>query len=108
MQRAQALNPEAVKHWFDIVEEVVVETGIRRENIYRMDESGFPSADQGKTHIVGARGTKTQHKQGGADRKNTTALVTICADGTSLCPTIVFKGKGFKEAWFKENILEAS
>jgi hypothetical protein len=86
------------------VEEVVVETGIRRENIYRMDESGFPSADQGKT---GARGTKTQHKQGGADRKNTTALVTICADGTSLHPTIVFKGKGFKEVWFKYNILEA-
>ena len=61
-----------------------------------MDESGFPSADQGKTHVVGARGTKTQHKQGGTDRKNTTALVTICADGTSLRATIVFKRKGFK------------
>jgi hypothetical protein len=108
MQRAQALNPEAVKHWFDLVEELVVKTEIRRENIYRMDESGFPSADQGKTRVMGGCGTKTQHKQGGADRENTTALVTICADGTSLCPTIVFKGKGFKEAWFKDNVLEAS
>ena len=108
MQRAQALNLEVVKHWFDLVEELVVKAGIRRENIYRMDESGFPSADQGKTHVVGARGTKTQHKQGGTDRKNTTALVTICADGTSLHLTIVFKGKGFKEVWFQDNVLEAS
>lgn len=53
MQRAQALNLEVVKHWFDLVEELVVKVGIRRENIYGMDESGFPSADQGKTHVVG-------------------------------------------------------
>ena len=108
MQRAQALNLEVVKHWFDLVEELVVKVGIRRENIYGMDESGFPSADQGKTHVVGVWGTKTQHKQGGVDCENTTALVTICADGTSLRPTIVFKGKGFKEAWFQDNVLEAS
>ena len=52
MQRAQA-----VKHWFDLVEELVVKTGIRKEDIYRMDESGFPPADQGKTNVVGTRGT---------------------------------------------------
>jgi hypothetical protein len=40
MQRAQALNPKAVKHWFDLVEEIVVEIGIRRENIYKIDKSG--------------------------------------------------------------------
>ena len=108
MQRAQALNPEAVKHWFDLVEELVVKTGIRKEDIYGMDESGFPPADQGKTKVVGARGTKTQHKQGGADRENVTAIVTICADGTSLRPTIIFKGQGFTESWFTDNILEAS
>ena len=46
----------AVKHWFDLVEELVVNTGIRKEDIYRMDESGFPPADQGKTNVVGTRG----------------------------------------------------
>lgn len=108
MQRAQSLNPEAVKHWFDLLEELVVKARIKKENIYGMDESGFPSADQGRSRVIGARGTKVQHKQGGTSRENTTALVTICADGTSLQPTIVFKGKGFKKAWFKDNVLEAS
>jgi len=41
MQRAQALNPEVVKHWFDLVEELVVNTGIKKEDIYGMDESGL-------------------------------------------------------------------
>jgi len=37
-----------------------------------------------------------------------TAIVTICADGTSLRPTIIFKGQGFTESWFSDNVLEAS
>ena len=105
MQRVQALNTEAVKHWFNLVEELVVNTGIKKEDIYRMDESGFPPVDQGKSKVVGARGTKTQHKQGGADRENVTAIVTICMDGTSLCLTIIFKGQDF--SWFSDNVLEA-
>ncbi|KAH6907752.1 hypothetical protein BKA70DRAFT_1034704, partial [Coprinopsis sp. MPI-PUGE-AT-0042] len=53
-------------------------------NLFGMDESGFPPSHQGKERVVGSRGTKTQHKQGGANRENVTALVTICADGTAL------------------------
>ena len=106
MQRAQALNPDAMKHWFNLVEELIVKTGIQRENTYRMDESGFPVGDQGKQHVVGARGTKTQHMQGGADCENTTAIITICADGTSIRPTIVMKGWGFKDSWFRDNVFE--
>lgn len=84
MQRARSLNPEAVKSWFDLVKKYIVELGIDSKNIYGMDESGFPTAYGGKDRVVGARGTKTQHKQGGADRENVTAVVTICADGTSI------------------------
>jgi hypothetical protein len=71
-----------------------------------MDESGFPAGEQGKQHVIWARGTKNQHKQGGADCENTTAIITISANTTSLCPTIVMKGWGFKEAWFQDNVLE--
>ena len=102
-KHTQSLNPAAVNHWFDLVEEVVVKTGISKENIYGMDESGFPPSDQGKQRVVGARGTRTQHKVGGADRENVTALVTICADGTSLRPTIIFKGKNIMSKWTENN-----
>ncbi|KAF8805308.1 hypothetical protein BYT27DRAFT_7234357 [Phlegmacium glaucopus] len=57
---------------------------------YGMDETRCLPSDQG-THAVGGRRVKTQHKQGGADHKNMTAIVTICAYGTILKPTIKFK-----------------
>ncbi|KAF8876882.1 hypothetical protein CPB84DRAFT_1714963, partial [Gymnopilus junonius] len=89
MQRAKYLNPEAVKSWFDILEEWVVKLGIDPKNLYGMDESGFPTAYGGKDRVLGERGTKTQHKQGGADRENVTAVVTICANGTSVRPLLI-------------------
>jgi hypothetical protein len=101
------LNPEAVKHWFDLVEEHIVKLGIKPENIYGMDESGFPPSDQGTQHVIGQCRTKTQHKQGGADRENVTALVTICADGTALTPTIVFKGQHMQKKWGENNTTGA-
>ncbi|KAF8805306.1 hypothetical protein BYT27DRAFT_7193025, partial [Phlegmacium glaucopus] len=48
-----------------------------------MDETRCVPSDQG-THVVGGRRARTQHKQGGADHKNMTAIVTICVYGTIL------------------------
>ena len=107
-QRARALNPDVVKAWFDLVEKWVVDQNIRKEDIYGMDESGFPPSGQGTERVVGGRGVKTQHKQGGADRENVTALVTICADGTALHPMIIYKGKNFMKKWGNDNVAKAS
>jgi len=97
MQRARSLNPEAVKLWFNLIEKFIVDLGIDPRNIYGMDESRFPTAYGGKERVIGGRGTKTQHKQGGADWENITAVVTICADGTSVRPLLIFKGKNITE-----------
>jgi len=64
-----------------------------------MDESGFPLSDQGQQCVIGCCGNQVQHKQGGADHENVTALVTICADGTALEPTIIFKEMNFMNKW---------
>ncbi len=107
-QRAQAMNPEAKKRWFALVEEFVVNLGIRPEDLHAMDETGCPPSDQGTQRVVGGRGNKTQHKQGGADRENVTAVITICADGTKLHPTIIFKGQNFMNKWVNNNVSGAS
>lgn len=49
-----------------------------------------------------------QHKQGGADRETTRAIITICADGTVLNPTLIFKGKNFQKKWGENNRAHAS
>ena len=72
-----------------------------------MDESGFPPSDQGTQRVIGRRGTKTQHKQGSAEWENVTAIVTICADGMVLQPTIIFKGQNFMRKWGDNNVANA-
>jgi len=92
-QRAKGLNREAVDDWFRIVKEQIVDAGIKPGNIYGMDESGFPPSNQGSQRVVGRAGNKIQHKQGGASRENVTALVTICAEGSTIRPLVIFKGE---------------
>jgi len=107
-QRGQALNPTNVKLWFDMVKEHIVDAAVRPENIYGMDESGFPPSDQGTQRVIGRRGTKTQHAQGSGERENVTAIITICADGTVLKPSIIFKGQNVMKKWGNNNVSEAS
>jgi hypothetical protein len=108
IQRAHALNPEVVKRWYELVKERIVLRGIRPEDIYGMDESGFPPSDQGTQRVLGRQGTTTQHKQGTANRENVTVLVTICADGTTVKPCIVFRGKNFQSGWCQDNVSGAA
>jgi len=57
-QRARAVNLDNVTHWFDLVKEYVVDLNIQPEDIYGMDESGFPPSDQGTTRVISRRGTR--------------------------------------------------
>lgn len=107
-QRGRALNPTNVKLWFDLVKTHIPDKNILPHNLYGMDESGFPPSNQGTSRVIGRRGTKTQHKQGSANRENVTAIVTICADGTTLKPTIIFKGQNFMTKWANDNVSHAS
>ena len=107
-QHVKSLNKEAVTHWFQLIEERLVKRGIKTHNIYGMDESGFPPSHSGKERVVGRRGSKIQHRASGANRENVTALVTICADGSTLKPIIIFKGCNFMKNWGKDNVSQVS
>lgn len=107
MQHAKYLNPDTVKSWFNVVEKFIVNMGIVPENIYGMDKSGFPTAYTRKDRVIGAQGTKTQHKQGGANCENVTGVVTICVDGSTVWPLLIFKGKNIKESWIAGNTVDA-
>lgn len=52
-QRAKGLNPPMVREYFDIVEKTLVESNVQHENMYGMDESGFPPSDQGSQQVIG-------------------------------------------------------
>lgn len=106
VQRADCLNPTAVREWFNIVEQEIVKKRIPPERIFGMDESGFPPANDAKFSVIGAAGKKIQPQRGGGNRENTTALVTICADGTCPKPVVIFKAKCIMSKWTNNNIAD--
>ena len=107
-QRAKSLNPVNVAHWFKVLKSEVIDKMVQPENIYGMDESGFPPSDQGTSRVLGRRGNKLQHKQGSGNRENATGIIGICADGTVLQPLIIFKAECLRTLWFENNVANAA
>ena len=69
-----------------------------------MDESGFPFGGDELGKVVYCDTAATiQHEQTEGNRENVTAVVTICADGTTVTPTVIFKGKYVNAAWHEAN-----
>ncbi|KAF8239637.1 hypothetical protein L208DRAFT_1201091, partial [Tricholoma matsutake] len=80
---------------------------IKHKNTHAADESGFFPAGGTQERVIGAKGNTAQHQQGDGGHENTTVIVTICADGTSLKPAMIFKGP-FQVKWDQDNPAEGS
>ena len=110
--RARAVNPVTKAHYFELLAKVIVGKGgddaIPPELIYGVDESGFQKGVGGTERVFGAKGKQRQYQQRSGDRENITVIVTICGDGTSTAPAVLFKGEGFQVNWKQNNPVNAS
>lgn len=110
--RARAVNPVTKKVYFDLLEKVIngdeENIPIEPDCIYEMDETGLQEGVGVAERVIGAAGQKVQYQQGSGERENITVLVTICADGTSIPPAVIFKGEAYQTSWKQDNPLDAS
>lgn len=107
-KRGRAVNPTANAKWQELLKQLLEEFNIQAEDIYGTDETGFMSGIGQKERVIAGRGKKVQHQQRSGDRETITAISMICADGTSIPPAVIFKGKAFQVRWKQDNPLEAS
>jgi hypothetical protein len=104
-QRALNEDPKAVKEWFLMVQRAIEENGIQPEDIYNFDETGFAMGlISSQTVVTRAEyyGRRSILQPG--NREWVTAIETICADGYSLPPCIIFKGSVYIAGWFETNL----
>jgi len=110
--RGRAVNPFTHRGFYDLLGRTL-ETGdngspIAEENIYGSDESGFQTGTGSSNEkVIGAAGKRIQHQQKTGNRENITVMVTICADGTSVPPTVIFKGSKYLVKWKQDNPTNA-
>jgi len=107
--RAQSANPRAIYNFLtDLVKREVVDKCVPPELLYQIDETSAPQQLGIKLRVVGPRESRRQHLQESGTKENITILVTICADGVALPPTIVFKNKELPEDIHHDNVAKAS
>jgi hypothetical protein len=105
--RSRAVNPITKEEYFRMLKEVREKYDIPDEQVYGADETGIQSGIGMTERVIGPAEAKIQHQQRSGTRENITVLPTICADGTSLAPTVIYKGEAFQTKWLQENPLDA-
>jgi hypothetical protein len=105
-QRALNEDPKSIKEWFSMVQHAIDENGIQPEDIYNFDETGFAMGLISSQKVVTRAeyyGRRSILQPG--NREWVTAIETICADGYSLPPCIIFKGQVYIAGWFESSSL---
>src|SRR5258708_39734254 len=106
--QAKSVNPAAVKHYYNLLENVLKENNFPPHNIYGFDESGYPLG-RGLKHCTIGKSKSKQHKmQQSGSKEMVTVMVTICANGSNMPLVVIFKGQYFLEKWYQENPIAAA
>jgi len=108
LARHRADSKASYEHYFGVLSARIKKYDNLPENMYNMDEKGFLIGRLQKTQRVF---TKDLYKQGklvgvGQDgsREWITVVATICADGTSLSPTLIYKAvsSNLRDTWLDD------
>ncbi|KAF9225130.1 hypothetical protein BS17DRAFT_807511 [Gyrodon lividus] len=104
----QAVNPHTHKAWCNLLKEMLEREKIEEDCLWAADETGFQPGGRTRQCVFGPAKKKIQHQQHNGNRENITVMVTICADGEDIAPTVIYKGQAFSTNWHQDNELQAS
>ena len=90
-------NPHTNEAWWKLLGKTIEKYDIKLHNIYGTDEVGIQAQGGGEhEHVFSTRKKAAPYQQHGGTQENITIIVTICADGTSTPPTVIFKGSAYQ------------
>jgi hypothetical protein len=105
--RASSLNKTVVQKFYDIIEELINEYQIPPENIYNMDEKGIQMGIGKRIWAIVDRDQKEVQQTENGDCELVTIIETVCANGTSIRPSVIFKGQHRNLEWGRINPCNA-
>ena len=96
---AKALNPTAVERFYNILEAVVKEFGIKLENAWNMDEKGVQLGIGMKVAAIIDQDQSTVYCIEDGNHELVTIIEAVCADGKALVPSVIFQGVHCNLEW---------
>lgn len=106
-KRGRAVNPNTNAAYFDLLADVKHKFDIEVDCTYGVDEVGCQASGGENERVIGGRNPGPQYQVRDGNRENITVLVTICADGTSTPPAVIFKGSAYQVKWLQDNPANA-
>jgi hypothetical protein len=104
-QRKLCEDPQVIRGWFELVKNTINKYGIIPEDMYNFDEAGFQIGQISASKVVTDADRLGRPKQ---VKPTNTEWVTLiqgaCADGSTVPPFLVLKGKEFNHAWFYQGL----
>lgn len=108
-KRGRGANPVTNNAYWILLKETIDKYQITPQTTFASDELGVPSRGEERERVITSADHKgPQYQQRTGTCENTTVIVTICADGTSLPPAVIFKGLAYQVSWGENNPLNAS
>ena len=105
--RAQALNPGTTADLYATADELIAKYEIEAKNLYNMDEKGCQQGVGGKVHVLVDRNQKNVQQVEDGNRELITIIECVCADGSAIRPSVVFKGNRRNLEWGRDNPCNA-
>jgi hypothetical protein len=103
-QRAKFEDPIAINEWISLVEDIVAKYGIRSDDIYNFDETGFMmGAIASGMVVIGAERRANPKKVQPGNCEWVTAIESINAEGWALPPFIIVAGQCHLSSWYRES-----
>jgi hypothetical protein len=105
-QRAKCEDPTIIRDWFRLVTNTIAKYGIRSNDIYNFDETGFMMGmiQSGMVVTGTERREKPKSVQPG-NREWITVIQSINAEGWSIPPFIIGAGQYHLANWYRESNL---
>jgi hypothetical protein len=102
-QRALCEDPEKIRAWFKLVENMRAKYGIDDTDFYNFDETGFQMGVISPSLVVtrAERETKAKKVQPG-NREWATVIQAVGADGWALPPFVIVQGAYHLAAWYTD------
>ena len=88
--------------WFKLVQNTIAKYGVREEDIYNFDETGFQMGVITTSKVVTAADKPRAVSIQPGNRHWVTVIESISSTGWLLPPLIIFKGKQHQESWFTD------
>jgi hypothetical protein len=105
-KRALCEDPTIIRNWFRLIENTIMKYGIQPDDIWNFDETGFIMGKIQPKKVVTTAERRGRPKlvQPG-NREWVTVIEAVSAEGQSIPPFIIVKGKKHLRSWYEGSTL---